>query len=48
MGSSSFVVILRHLVIVRNLLVDFWLFRVVVGSMIMVFHFASGLVDRNA
>ena len=48
MGSSSFVVILRHLVSVRNLLVDFLLFRVVVGSMVMVFHLASGLVDWNA
>ena len=48
MDSLSFVVILRHLAFVKNLKVDFLLFRVAEGKMAAVFHFAFELVDKNA
>ena len=47
MDSLSFVVILRHLAFVKNLTVDFLLFRVVEGNMGVVFHFAFELVDTG-
>ena len=48
MDSLSSVVILRHLAFVKNLKVDFLLFRVAKGNMEAVFHFAFELVDKNA
>ena len=48
MDSLSSIVILRHLAFVKNLKVDFSLFRVVEGNMVAVFHFAFGFVDKNA
>ena len=48
MDSLSSVVILRHLAFVKNLKVDFLLFRVAEGNMEAVFHFAFELVDKNA
>ena len=48
MDSLLFVVILRRLVFVKSLLVDFLLSHVVVNNMVRVFHFAFVLVDRNA
>ena len=48
MDSLSTVVILRHLAFVKNLKVDFLLFRVAEGNMEAVFHFAFELVDKNA
>ena len=48
MDSLSSVVILRHLAFVKNLKVDFLLFRVVEGNMGVVFHFAFELVDHFA
>ena len=47
MGSLSFVMILRHLAFLKNLRVDFLLFRVVEGNMGVVFHFAFVLVDTS-
>ena len=47
MDSLSFVMILRHLAFVKNLKVDFLLFRVVEGNMGVVFHFAFVLVDTS-
>ena len=44
----SSVVILRHLAFVKNLKVDFSLFRFVEGNMEAVFHFVFELVDKNA
>ena len=46
MDSLSFVMILRHLAFVKNLRVDFLLFRVVEDNMGVVFHFAFVLVER--
>ena len=48
MDSLSSVVILRHLGFVKNLKVDFLLFRVAEGNMETVFHFTFELVDKNA
>ena len=48
MDSLSFVVILRRLAFVKNLKVDFLLFRVAEGRMEAVFHFVFELVDKNA
>ena len=48
MDSLSSVVILRHLAFVKNLKVDFLLFRVVEVNMEAVFHFAFELVDMSA
>ena len=48
MDSLSSVVILRRLAFVKNLIVDFLLFRVAEGNMEVVFHFAFELVDKNA
>ena len=48
MDSLSSVVILRHLAFVKNLKVDFLLFRVAEVNMEAVFHFAFELVDKNA
>ena len=47
MDSLSFVMILLHLVIEKNLKVDFLLFRVVEDNMGVVFHFAFVLVDTS-
>ena len=46
-AAPSKVVILRHLAFVKNLKVDFLLFRVVEGNMGVVFHFAFELVDTS-
>ena len=48
MDSLSSVVILRHLAFVKNLKVDFLLFRVAEGNMEAVFHFAFVSVDKNS
>ena len=48
MDSSTFVVNLQHLVIVKKLCVDFLLFHVSVNNMVVIFHFSFVLVDRNA
>ena len=48
MDSLLSVVILRHLAFVKNLKVDFLLFRVAEGNMEAVFHFAFELVNKNA
>ena len=48
MDLLSSVVILRHLAFVKNLKVDFWLFRVAEANMEAVFLFAFELVDKNA
>ena len=48
MDSLSFVVILRHLAFVKNLKVDFLLFRVAEGNTEAEFHFAFELVDKKA
>ena len=40
--------ILRHLAFVKNLKVEFLLFHDAECNMAAVFHFAFGLVDKNA
>ena len=47
MDSLSFVLIMRHLVFVKSLLVAFFLFHVFVSNMATEFHFAFVLVDTK-
>ena len=48
MDSLSFVVTLRHLAFVKNLKVDFLLYRVAEGNMEAVFNFSFQLIDKIA